>query len=371
MDLFVSLAVLIFLMILLIFLSGWFSGVETALTNLNPGDIAEMKKKREKNIKYIVKLKKDMDRTIVAILIGNNIVNILLAALAALIANALFQEIGVSIVIAIITFLIIIFGEITPKSNAIINSKTIAKKKGKSVYYLRQALSPFISMFIGISQRLITITGGSTRRTHLLVSDESIKNLATLGEEEGVIKSIERDIIHKVFLFGDRKIEDIMVPMDKVFFFEKNYSLQDAKLIVHQHGFTRIPVMNKKGKVIGLIYSKDLIARNDGRIKSLMRKPNIVSRHSDVTDIFSDMMQNRTHMAIVKNEKGRHIGIVTLEDILEEVVGEIHDEYFEVKFKKNKVGTSVEPVELPEKTEKKKKALDKISKKKQTAVKDI
>ena len=330
----VVLILLLVIMIVFIYFSGWFSGVETAMTNLTVAQIAEMKKNGERNIEYITKLKKNMDRTLVAILIGNNLVNIILASVAALIANALFREIGVTIMVAVITFLIIIFGEITPKSNAILHSKKVAQNKSRALYYLVRTLGPAITFFIVLSQKIILMFGGSIKKDRMLVSDESIKSLATLGEEEGVIKSIERDIIHKVFLFGDRKIGDILVPMDRVFYLNKNYDVEEAKKMLREHGFTRVPVMGEDGMVIGLVYSKDLLGKHEGKINHVMRTPYVISESRDVTDVFNEMRQKRIHMGIVENEAGDHVGVVTLEDILEEIVGEIQDEYFELKFKR-------------------------------------
>ena len=323
-------------MIILIYLSGWFSGTETALTNLNAYDIAEMKKKNEKNVEYIIKLKEDMDKTLVTILIGNNIVNIVLSSIAAIIANELFHTIGVSIMVALITFLIIIFGEITPKSNAIWDTNKVAKKNAKTIYYLMRVLMPLVIFFMVISRNLVRLTGKKLTKTNLLISDDSIKNLATLGEEKGVIKKIERDIIHQVFVFGDRKIEEIMVPIKDVFHFDINLDISDASKQIANRGFTRIPVIDKENndEIVGILYSKDIIEKEKGPIKPLLRKPYIVNSQSDITDVFSAMKKKRMHIAIVKNSNGTIIGIVTLEDILEELVGEIYDEYFETKYKK-------------------------------------
>jgi CBS domain containing-hemolysin-like protein len=337
MELIYTLFALMLLMIVLVYLSGWFSGTETALTNLGIAQVAEMRRNGEKNAGYVIKLKKEIDRAIVTILIGNNVVNILLSALAALIANSMFQALGVSIMIGLITFLILIFGEITPKANAVMNSKKIAQKNAKAVYYLMQALSPVITVFMAISRKIIVLTGGKIREKHMFVSDESIKSLATLGEEEGSIKSIERDIIHKVFIFGDRKIREIMVPMPNVFYLKKDCTIREAKETIARRGFTRVPIVDENGNVTGIIYGKDLIGKEGGQIKPLIRHPVFVPAESDITDIFNEMKKRRVHIAIVKDENEKHIGIVTLEDILEELVGEIHDEYSEVKYKRQKV----------------------------------
>ncbi len=334
MNIFITIAILIILMIVLIYLSGWFSGTETALTHLNVAEIAEMRKKNETNVEYVIKSKRDMDKTLVTILIGNNVVNIILSSVAAVIANELFQAIGVTIMIVVITVLIIIFGEITPKANAIWDTKKVSQNNSKSIYYLRRAMNPLVIFFMSISRGIIRLTGKKLKKTNLLVTDESIKSIATLGEEEGVIKGIEKDIIHKVFVFGDRKIKDVMVPIEKVFYIKKDLTIENASKIIAHRGFTRIPVINKNKNIIGVLYSKDLIGKHQGVIESLIKPPYFVSNSDDITDIFISMKEKRIHIAIVQDNKREPIGIVTLEDILEEIVGEIYDEYFEVKYGK-------------------------------------
>lgn len=334
MDTLVTVIFFIFFMVVLILLSGWFSGTETALTNLGPATIAQMKKEGDRNVKYVIKLKRRMDKTLVTILIGNNIVNIVLSSVAALIANAIFAELGVSVMIGLITFLVIIFGEITPKNSAIFDSRKKANRNARAIYYLSVAMTPLVHLFIFISGRLIRMMGGATRERRLFSSDDAIKDMASLSEEEGVIKPIEREIIHKVFLFGDRKVSDVMVPMGSVFFLEKDISTYEARGLLSDTGFTRVPVMGMDRKVKGVLYSKDLLTARKGTIKPILRNPFLVSVDDDVTDVFDIMKRNRIHIAIVENRRGEHVGIVTLEDLLEELVGEIHDEYFEKKFGK-------------------------------------
>ncbi len=334
MNIFIIIAVLIILMIVFIYLSGWFSGTETALTHINVADIAEMRKKNETNVEYVIKSKRDMDKTLVTILIGNNIVNIILSSIAAVVANELFHAIGVTIMIVVITILIIIFGEITPKANAIWNTRKVAQKNAKSIHYLSQGLKPIVTLFMSISRGILRLTGKKLKKTNLLVSDESIKSMATLGEEEGVIKGIEKDIIHKVFIFGDKKIEDVMVPIEKVFYINEGLTIEKASKIIARRGFTRVIVFDKNKNIIGVLYSKDLIGKEKGVIKSLIKTPFVVSDSDEITDVFTSMKEKRIHFAIVQNNVGKPVGIVTLEDILEEIVGEIYDEYFDLKYGK-------------------------------------
>jgi len=329
-TLYIVIFLLVFIVVLIL-LSGWFSGTETALTNIGPSTVASMKREGDRNVKYVIKLKRRMDRTLITILIGNNIVNIVLSSVAAIVANELFAEIGVTIMVGVITFLVILFGEITPKNNAIFNSRKKANRSSRAIYYLSIMLTPVIQVFIFLSSALIRIMGGSTEEARLFTSDEEIKGIATLSEEEGVIKPIEREIIHQVFTFGDRKVSDVMVPMGKVFTMKSDMKIDKARKRLYDSGFTRVPFINGKGKVIGTINSKDILGAGIGRIKGLLRKPFVVNDTDDVTDVFTGMKNKRIHMAIVMDNKGDHVGIVTLEDLIEELVGEIYDEFFEKK----------------------------------------
>lgn len=317
----------------LIFLSGWFSGAETALTHLNLVQIANMKKRDVKNIKFILKLRKKMNRSIIAILIGNNIVNITLSAVVAIVSDSYFNAIGISIAMGVITFLIIMFGEITPKSHAIKDSEKIAIKRAKILYYFMKLISPLITSFIILTRIVLRFQGIKQRGKEILVSEESIAEMASLGHSEGILKVIEKDIIHKVFQFGEKKTRDIMVPLKSVLTIPEDTTFLKTKAIVVHSGFTRIPIINKKNRIIGVIYSKDLLNKERGSIKKLMRKPIIFNVATHITNAFSEMQKKHIHIAIIEDNLDRHVGIITLEDIIEELVGEIEDEYFKVKYK--------------------------------------
>lgn len=319
--------------VVLIYLSGWFSGTETALTSLTAVNLVEMRKIGAKNIEYILQLKRTINRTLVAILIGNNIVNVLLSALVAIVANEMFNAIGVSIAIGLITFLIIVFGEITPKSYAIHDAEKIASNNARMIYLFMQAINPLISLFVIISRTILGLIGIKTKSTKLIVTDESIMGMATLGRTEGSIKGIESDIIHKVFSFGDKLCVDVMVPLAQVYYLNEGMTFNEATHNLVEHGFTRVPILNKKNRVVAILYSKDLIGKKRGSVELLGRKPIVFSVKSHITHVFSVMKKKRIHMAVVKNMHGKHVGIITLEDILEEIVGGIYDEYYNTKYK--------------------------------------
>ncbi|PIT87421.1 MAG: hypothetical protein COU31_03075 [Candidatus Magasanikbacteria bacterium CG10_big_fil_rev_8_21_14_0_10_40_10] len=325
---FYYLLILTIVLIILIYLSAWFSGAETALTNLGIVQIAQIRQKQAKAYQYIAELKRNMDRTLVAILIGNNVVNILLSAISALIANQIFHSLGVSLIIGLVTFLLVVFGEILPKSKSLNNSVKLACKNASKIYYYCRIIRPVADFFLWISKYLMKMTGHEFKPRHILVSDDNIKGLVSLAQEQGVLKKIEKDIIHKVFHFGDSKIRDIVVPLNEVYCLNKNLTIGEARKEVVEHGFTRVPVVNETGRIIGVLYGKDLMAKKDGPIDGLIKKPFLVGDDDDITDIFDSMKNRRTHIAIVHDSKTKQqIGIVTMEDIIEELVGEIFDEF--------------------------------------------
>ncbi len=330
----IQIALLGAFMVVLLYMSGWFSRAETAISLTSASQIASMQEERE-DVTYLLSVKRDLNRTIVTILIGNNLVNILLSTIAALIANSLFKVWGVTIMVGILTFVIIIFGEITPKSHAVIDNRAVALRNSKKLYYMTKILSPVIDAFLWISQTILRLSGTNVDKRQMLVSDASIKNLATLGEQEGIIKPIEKEIIHNVFLFGDLKVRDIMLPKDGVITVPYGTDIKAALGILIENGYTRVPVMQCE-KVIGVLYSKDLLSVSGGTILDKMRQPYIIFDDIDITSAFDGMRAARVHMGIVHNKENVFVGIVTLEDIIEELVGNIRDEYYE-QHKKKKV----------------------------------
>ncbi len=198
---------------------------------------------------------------------------------------------------------------------------------------MTKVLSPVIDTFLWISQTIIRISGTRVDKRQMLMSDASIKNLATLGEQEGIIKPIEKEIIHNVFLFGDLKVRDIMLPKSNVITVPSGTGIAAALEILIENGYTRVPVM-QRSKVIGVLYSKDLLSVTAGTILDKMRPPHIVYEDMDITSAFDGMRTARVHMGIVHDRKEGFVGIVTLEDIIEELVGNIRDEYYEQHKKK-------------------------------------
>lgn len=317
----------------LIYLSGRFSGSEIALTSLTKMDVAEMKIDEAENADLIEELKSDMDRTIITILIGNNLVNVTASALATRLSYVLLGDWGVSLAVGLLTFFLLVFGEISPKGFAIKNKKQFSQNNAKMIYYLSRGLDPVITGLEKISEAITDLLGGRTKEENIKITEEDIKDLASVLEEEGTIKGIEKDILNRVFWFGDKKVRSVKIPKERIVYLRPEATVKKARDIINKYKFTRTPVIRKNsGEVEGVLYSKDVLGCESGHVRDFMREPKFVKNDAEITDVFKWMKKNRIHMAIVEDNRGRFDGIITLEDIIEELVGEIYDEFDKKKF---------------------------------------
>lgn len=315
-------------LVVLIYLSGRFSGSEIALTSITKSDLAQMKMDDEKNVEMIDKLKNNMDKTIVTILIGNNLFNIVASSLTTRLSYSLFGNLGVSISIGLLTFFILVFGEIVPKNFAIKNKKPFARNNAKMIYYLSLALSPVVSGLESLSNEITAALGGKTESEGMEIEEKDVKRLGSILEEEGVIKKVEKDILHRVFWFGDQTVETVKIPTSEVSTLTTDSSVEDAVESIRNSNFTRTPVIDPDSKdVEGILYVKDILGKDEGAVKDYMREPEFIRNDEDITDVFNWMRKNRIHMAMVQSEDGKLDGVITLEDILEELLGEIYDEF--------------------------------------------
>ncbi len=315
-----------------LYMSGRFSGSETALTALDKLDVARMKRDGEKHADKLEYLKKNMDDTITTILIGNNIVNVVAPTLVTIFVQDLFGRWAISIGSGVLTLILLIFGEITPKGFSLKNRKRFSKKNASLIYYMSISLKPLIKVLNKISDFFIRILGGRTYSDEMAVTETEIKDLASILEKRGIIKKIEKDILHRVFWFGDCKVKEVKVSKDDTYGLDSNLSVKEAADFIKEHGFTRLPVTEHgSDKVVGILYSKEILGTEGegGTVQDHMRRPYFVNNDDDVTEVFQRMRRERIHQAIVKDENGKFDGIITLEDTLEELVGKIYDEFDE------------------------------------------
>ena len=308
----------------LLLLSGFFSSAETALFSISKAKAVHLAKQKGATHKLIKKLKDDPHRLLTTILIGNNIVNVGAAALATAITIKLIPGYAVGIATGIMTILILIFGEIFPKSIATRNNILIARLVIFPVYWFSILFTPII-IFLNFIPK---ITGRIHRRPQ--VTEAELLTFVEVVEEEGEIDEEERKLIHNIFEFDDTNASEIMTPRADMFVIDVNNELKLEEIV--KSGFTRIPIIQGDiDHVVGILNIKDLLAHqatSDEKmdIRELMRKPYFVPENKKLDKLLQQFKRRKQHMAIVVDEHGGVSGLITLEDALEEIVGEIVDE---------------------------------------------
>jgi gliding motility-associated protein GldE len=315
---------------ILLILSGFFSGSETALISLNKFRLKKLIDEGQKNALTLEKLLKHPNKMLAAILIGNNLVNVAIAAIMTSMAIEFFGSTGVGIATGLATLLILIFGEVIPKSFATKNAEKLSLWVAKPVNLSVILFSPIVWFFSILTDLVLKVTGGEKR--YHFVSEEELKLLMDLGAEEGVIEEEEKEMIRGVFEFGDTTVREIMTQRTDMNRVDVTKSFTEVLEFVIGTGHSRIPVYeNNIDNIIGLLYAKDLFQhikdKNRFNLKKFTRPPFFVPETKKLDDLFREMRAKKVQIAIVLDEYGGTAGLVTLEDLLEEIVGEISDEY--------------------------------------------
>lgn len=319
----------LFILAGLIFCSALFSGVETAIISLNRIRIKHLIEKKAKNAQILADLKEHSHDTISTLLIGNNIVNIGASALATSIAIDLWGKNGVGIATGIMTFLILVFAEITPKTIANNRPEQIATFFAKGLSLLSKLLTP-IRKTLDIFVRLITKSFGSKIES-TTITEEELKSIVNISEEEGSIKPIEKTMIHNIFRFNDIEVEDVLIPRKDVIMFKASSKLKDNYNEIVKSGNSRFPVWeDRMDNIVGIAYLKDMIkliqTKKNPTMKSFSKKPFFVPESKKIDELLREFQHRKVHIAIVIDEYGTFSGLVTIEDLLEEIVGDIYDE---------------------------------------------
>lgn len=319
---------IIFLVVLLIF-SALFSGSETALVALSISRVEGLVTEGRHGAKALFQLKNDPSRMLTAILIGNNIVNIAASVLATVIATRLFGSAGPGIAVGVLTVLILVFGEITPKSLATRYSETISLFVAPPLLTFMRLIFPLVWIFGHFTNWVHRMSGTGSDPT---VTESELINMLGHGEKEGAIEHGERKIIERVFEFHDLKVRDVMTPHSEIFALDGNLSVKDALSTVTEKPYSRVPLYDgDRNNLHKVLYLRDLLAaiasgHNDARLVDISHDPLFVPQYQAVDELFDRLISKKQHFAIVVDEYGVIRGITTLEDLVEELVGEIYDE---------------------------------------------
>lgn len=321
---------LIFLLILLA-LSAFFSSAETALTTVNRIHMRTLADAYNKKAKMVLKITKDSAKMLSAILIGNNIVNLSASSIATTLAISMFGNYGAGIATGIITFLILIFGEVSPKTLSTIKADSISLKIAGIINVLMIVLTPVIFLINKLSLGVLFLFGVKASDGNRVMTEEELRTIVDVGQETGVIEDEERAMIHNVFDFGDAEAKEVMIPRIDMTFVHIDADYNEVLKIYKQDMFTRLPVYEEStDNVVGIINMKDLLLienTDNFSIRDIMREPYFTYEHKNTSDLFLEMKKSSISLAIVLDEYGVTAGLITLEDLIEEIVGEIRDEY--------------------------------------------
>ena len=321
---------LIFLLILLA-LSAFFSSAETALTTVNRIHMRTLSDADNKKAKMVLKITKDSAKMLSAILIGNNIVNLSASSIATTLAISIFGSYGAGIATGIITFLILIFGEVSPKTLSTIKADSISMKIAGIINVLMIVLTPVIFLINKLSLGVLFLFGVKASDGNRVMTEEELRTIVDVGQETGVIEDEERAMIHNVFDFGDAEAKEVMIPRIDMTFVHIDADYNEVLKIYKQDMFTRLPVYEEStDNVVGIINMTDLLLienTDNFSIRDIMREPYFTYEHKNTSDLFLEMKKSSISLAIVLDEYGVTAGLITLEDLIEEIVGEIRDEY--------------------------------------------
>lgn len=325
-DLWVELATLA----VLIGLSGFFSGLEVALVGVRKSKVVQLFNEGVKGSKALYKLKTNPSWMMSSVNLGNNLVNVGASALATSVAIRLFGSDGLGIAVGAMTFLILVFGEITPKTYCNANSTKIALRYAPVLLGFSYVFYPVVKFFEIITKGVVKLTGSSY--TPPPITEEDIKGVIDQGLAEKAIEKEEMELVHGALKFDDTVIRSVMTPRTKMFTLNSKMLLFEALPQINQSGHSRIPIFgDTSDDIVGFIHARDVLREleKDNKmvnLEQIARKPVFASQEKMVSSLLKEMKGRKTHMAIVVDEHGGVEGLVTLEDLLEEIVGEIEDE---------------------------------------------
>lgn len=319
-------------LVLLLVLSALFSMAETAMMALSRGRVRNLVAEGARHGREVERLIRDPNRLLGTVLFGNNVTNVVASSLATGAFIAYFGPVGVAWASVVMAVVVLLAAEITPKTYAAHNPETVALKLAPFLSFSVRFFYPIVRLLTSIGVAVIRLFGGKAEGGRL-ITEEEIRTLVEVGEEEGLIEANERELIQSVFEFGDTVVREVMVPRIDVKALRADATLSDAWEAFIHWGHSRLPVYRDTiDDVIGMVYARDLLAYLKERdpntpVSELLRPVHYVPETKPISELLADFRNRRTQIAVVLDEYGGTAGIVTIEDLLEEIVGEIHDEY--------------------------------------------
>ena len=333
-------AVNILILVVLLILSAYFSSAETALTTVNKIRLRDLAEEKNKAAKRVLKLIEEPSKMLSAVLICNNIVNLSASSISTSYAFSICKRMGLEdstslgagIATGILTVLILIFGEITPKNLATKNAEKMSLLYSSSILFITHLLTPIIFVVNQIARFFLFVLRVDTSKESSGITEDELRTFVDVSHEEGVIESEERQMITNIVDFGDSLAKDVMIPRMDIAMVEANISYEDLLTEFTENKFARLPVYEETiDNIIGIINLKDFVFykgdKENLNIKSLIREAHVTYEYKNVAELFMEMQKDSIPMTIVLDEYGALAGLITIEDLIEEIVGELRDEY--------------------------------------------
>jgi len=322
----VSIPVSFALLALFIALSAFFSGTESAFTSLSPAQIAALRARRDPRGALVAELASRPDRLLTTVLIGNNLANVAASALATQITIRVFGNAAIGIMTGVMTLIMLMFAEVTPKQLAIAFNESICLRTARTIRVLSIVFRPIILFIAGFSRAVARLSGAHGRRSLTL---DGILHIVRHAESLGILEAYKSRLVKNLFRFSDISVGAIMTHRTEVFSLERNTPISEAARAAGETGFARIPVYREDPEqIVGVVLTKDMIRHiDDGEpIRSIMLDPLFIPEQRRIDQAMTQLLREKLNLAIVLDEYGGVAGIVTLEDIVEEIIGEIYDE---------------------------------------------
>ncbi len=335
----VSLLIIIFCLILIAILSS----SEVAFIAVSRIRLRHLTEKDNRRAKTAQKIRDQHDQLFSAVILSGNLFTILATSVGTALALNIFgEDFGVIVATILMTFLTVVFGELAPKTFAVTHAEKIALLMAKPIEIYIKLVSPVVWIFNRVSNSIIRIFGGEVKPTPQFLTEEDMKAMISIGEEEGAIEKEEKKMLHNVFEFGDKKVSEAMVPRTEIVSVPENAVVADALELVSTKGYSRYPVIKETvDNIVGVLYVKDILlkmTREDVNghtpINNIVRDAYYIPESKMVTELLDDMQKNKFQIAIIVDEHGGTAGLITLEDIMEEIVGGLQDEFEAIEAEK-------------------------------------
>lgn len=316
------------LIVILVGFYALFSGLEIAIVGVRRSKVIRLHRKQVPGSSPLYKLKMNPGMMISSVNLGNTLVNVASSVLAADVAIKLLGSQGVGIIIGIMTFVILVFGEILPKTYCNVNSEKVSLRLGRVLLAFTYVMYPFVKFLEHLTLSIMKLSGEDSLRNKP-ITEEDIKEIVELGYAENALEKEERDLVKNALEFDDKQIQDVMTPKDKIFSLDGDLFLSKTISEIKNRGFSRIPIFEKTSDVIvGILHILDIagISEKDYnriKLKKISRKPFFIYEGDRISDLLIELKKKDMHMAIVLGEQDNLVGLITVEDLLEEIVGDI------------------------------------------------